>query len=186
MEKISERIMKHVGYDNSSFNIEYFWDEIVDRIWLLEINTRISQSHSLLFEKVDGVSNQQLSIDLALGRRPDMPRRQGDSPLAAKFFHRLFQGNARVARVPTPEEIAGLEAKLPGTRILPQIKPGMWLSELPEQDSYSYAIAYVYLGAKNQSNLLSKYDRVIKNLKFRFEQFDETLPRVEAESEPPA
>ena len=186
MEKISERIMKHVGYDNSSFNIEYFWDEIVDRIWLLEINTRISQSHSLLFEKVDGVSNQQLSIDLALGRRPDMPRRQGDSPLAAKFFHRLFQGNARVARVPTPEEIAELEAKLPGTRILPQIKPGMWLSELPEQDSYSYAIAYVYLGAKNQSNLLSKYDRVIKNLKFRFEQFDETLPRVEAESEPPA
>lgn len=186
MEKITERIMSHVGYDNSSFNIEYFWDEMIDKIWLLEINTRISQSHSNIFEKVDGVSNQQLTIDLALGRKPDMPRRQGSVPLAAKFFHRLFQGDAKVTRVPTAEEIAALEAKLPGTRILPQVKPGMWLSELPEQDSYSYAVAYVYMGAKNQSTLLRNYERVIKKLNFGFEQIDESLPRVEVESEPPS
>ncbi len=186
MESITERIITHVGYDNSSFNIEYFWDEMVDKIWLLEINTRISQSHSYIFEKVDGVSNQQLTIDLALGRKPDMPRREGSFPMAAKFFHRLFQGDAKVSRVPTAEEIAELEAKLPGTRILPQVKPGMWLSELPEQDSYSYAVAYVYMGSKNQSTLLRNYDRVIKKLEFGFEQVDESLPRVEVESEPPA
>ena len=185
MEKITERIMKHVGYDNSSFNIEYFWDEIVDKIWLLEINTRVSQSHSLIFEKVDGVSNQQLSVDLALGRKPDMPHREGQSPMAAKFFHRVFQGDARVGAVPTAEEIAALEAKYPGTRILPQVKPGMRLSELPEQDSYSYAVAYVYMGAKNQSTLLRNYERVISRLNFSFEQFEESLPRVEQESEPP-
>lgn len=159
---------------------------MIDKIWLLEINTRISQSHSYIFEQVDGVSNQQLSIDLALGRKPDMPRREGHSPLAAKFFHRLFQGDAKVKRVPTPEEIAELEAKYPGTRILPQIKPGTWLSELPEQDSYSYAVAYVYMGAKNQSSLLRNHERVVKNLSFEFEQMDESLPRVAAESEPPA
>ena len=186
MEKITERIMRHVGYDNSSFNIEYFWDEMVDKIWLLEINTRISQSHSLIFEKVDGVSNQQLSIDLALGQKPDMPRREGDSPLAAKFFHRLFQGDARVTRIPSVEEIAALETKFPGTRILPQVQVGQWLSELAEQDSYSYAVAYIYMGAKNQSKLLRNYERVVGSLKFEFAQFNEALPRVESESEPPA
>jgi hypothetical protein len=186
MEQITERIMQHIGYDNSSFNIEYFWDEMVDKIWLLEINTRISQSHSMIFEKVDGVSNQQLTIDLALGRKPDMPRREGDSPLAAKFFHRLFQGDAKVARVPSAQEIAALESKYPGTRILPQVQPGQWLSELPEQDSYSYAVAYIYMGAKNQSTLLRNYERVVGDLKFEFAQFDESLPRVESESEPPA
>ncbi len=186
METITQRIMKHVGYDNSSFNIEYFWDEQIDKVWLLEINTRISQSHSNIFEQVDGVSNQQLTIDLALGRKPDMPHREGKYPLAAKFFHRLFQGDAKVKRVPSAEEIAELEEKIPGTRILPQVKSGMWLSELSEQDSYSYAIAYIYMGAKNQSTLLRNYERVIRNLRFEFEQIDESLPRVHEESEPPA
>ena len=115
-----------------------------------------------------------------------MPRREGDSPLAAKFFHRLFQGDAKVTRVPSAEEIAELEAKYPGTRILPQVQVGQWLSELPEQDSYSYAVAYIYMGAKNQSTLLRNYERVVASLKFEFAQFNEALPRVESESEPPA
>ncbi|MDZ7748970.1 MAG: hypothetical protein U5K43_09085 [Halofilum sp. (in: g-proteobacteria)] len=107
--------MSHVGYDNSAFNIEYFWDEQLDKVWLLEINTRISQSHSDIFEKVDGVSNQQVTVDLALGRKPDMPSGEGQYPLAAKFFHRVFHGDARVARVPTREEIDGGRERIPGT-----------------------------------------------------------------------
>ena len=91
-----------------------------------------------------------------------------------------------MARVPSSEEIAALEKKFPGTRILPQVKPGTWLSSLPEQDSYSYAVAYVYMGAKNQATLLRNYERIVAALDFQFEQFDETLPRVESESEPPA
>lgn len=185
MEEITNRIMHHVGYDNSSFNIEYFWDEPTDRIWLLEINTRISQSHSDIFQKVDGVSNQQLTVDLALGRQPDMPSRQGTFPLAAKFFHRIFQKDARVIRVPTVDEIEHIEKTMPGTRIQPQVREGMWLSELPEQDSYSYAIAYIYMGAKNQSMLLRNYARVLKQLNFEFAGIDveqspvmEQLPEI--------
>ncbi len=184
MEKLTERIMSHVGYDNSSFNIEYFWDEQVDQIWLLEINTRISQSHSDIFEKVDGVSNQQLTVDLALGRRPDMPSRQGEFPLAAKFFHRVFQGDARVARAPTREEIDAIERDYPGSHILLQVHEGMWLSELPEQDSYSYALAYIYLGARNEATLLRDYERLLQRLHFEFEDVDDTIPRPSEETPP--
>ena len=176
MNELTRRIMNHVGYDDSAFNIEFFWDEVQDRIWLLEINTRISQSHCDLFEKVDGVSHQQVTIDLALGRRPDMPRREGEVPLAAKFFNRVFFRNATVARAPTADEIRAVESAIPGTIIAPQVIEGMRLSSLPEQDSYSYALTYLWMGAKNQSTLLKNYERALKRLPYRFTEIEEQIP----------
>ncbi|WP_067562149.1 ATP-grasp domain-containing protein [Halofilum ochraceum] len=186
MARLTDRIMTHVGYNNSSFNIEYFWDEQLDKVWLLEVNTRISQSHSDIFEKVDGVSNQQLTIDLALGRHPNMPSREGQFPIASKFFHRVFSGDARVKRAPTKEEIQAIQKDFPGTYILPQVEPGDWLSDLPEQDSYSYALAYIYMGAQDEESLLSNYERVLERLPFELEKVDDTFSRPAEESQPPA
>ena len=139
------------------------------RIWLLEINTRISQSHCDLFEKVDGISHQQVTIDLGLGNRPDMPHREGAFPIAAKFFYRVFFADARVTRVPTPDELAALEADFPGAMIAVQVEEGQWLSALPEQDSYSYALAYVWMGASSSEQLLADYDRLAARLVFEYD-----------------
>ncbi len=168
MIELTERVMRHIGFDNSAFNVEFFWNEQSKRLWLLEINTRISQSHCDLFEKVDGASNHEITIECALGRRPNFPHREGRFACAGKFFYRLWE-DARVTRVPTAEEIAEIERRFPGTIIAPQVREGMRLSELPEQDSYSYAVAYIFMGAKNQSRLLRDYDRVVRALDFRFE-----------------
>ena len=154
--ELTKTVMKHTGYDNSAFNVEFFWDEVQDQIWLLEINTRIAQSHCDLFEKVDGVSHQQVTVDLGLGRRPQMPVRQGGYGVAAEFFYRVFFRNARVASVPAPEELAAAAEKVPGTMILPQVTEGMWLSDLTEQDAYSFAVTCVWMGANKQSSLLSE------------------------------
>jgi hypothetical protein len=172
MRELAVKIMSHVGYDNSAFNIEFFWDEVQNRIWLLEINTRVAQSHCDLFEKVDGLSHQQVSVDLGLGQRPVMPYREGTYNVAAEFFYRVFFSNATVTRVPTPEEVAAAAAKVPGTYIAPQVTEGMRLSDLPEQDSYSYAVACIWMGANKQSTLLWNYDRVLKGLDFEFSDID--------------
>ena len=37
------------------------------------------------------------------------------------------------------------------------IKPGMTLSDLKDQDSYSYEIAIAYIGADSEKKLLQKY-----------------------------
>ncbi|MDW7745434.1 ATP-grasp domain-containing protein [Halomonas sp.] len=169
MVELTDTIMTHIGYDNAAFNVEYFWDEVQGRIWLLEINTRISQSHCDLFEKVDGVSNQQVTIDLGLGRRPDMPHREGDFPMAAKFFHRVFFTDAVVTRVPTEQEIEELLADFPGCQIALQVEAGQRLSSLPEQDAYSFALAHVYLGAASAEQLLADYDRLAARLVFEFD-----------------
>lgn len=181
---VSERVIKHVGYDNAAFNIEYFWDEVLDKLWLLEINTRVSQSHSDVFEKVDGVSNQQVPIDLALGQEPRMPHREGRFPVAGKFFHRVFHGDARVERVPSREEIEAIQNDYPGTWILPQVEAGMYLSELTEQDSYSYALAYVYLGARNREELRRHYQEILNRLHFEFSNIKIEHTHV-VETQPP-
>ena len=168
MWEISRKVMEHIGYDNAGFNIEYFWDEVDNQIWLLEINTRIAQSHCDLFEMVDGVSHQQVTIDLGLGRRPDMPRGEGPQEVAAEFFYRVFFTDATVARVPSRAEIEVAAEQVAGTRISSYVSRDMKLSELPEQDAYSFAVASVWMGAQKPSKLLWNYEQVMKRLDYAF------------------
>lgn len=165
MEAVGERILRHVGLNNAGFNMEFFWDRGRQQVWLVEINTRVAQHHSDLFEKVDGVSNHEVPIQVALGRRPRMPYRQGNFRHAATFFLRHYR-DARVISVPDPETIAAIERDFPGTVIQLQVEPGMRLSDLFEQDSYSYALALIYMGASNRRALLQRYRDVIARLDF--------------------
>jgi len=171
MIRIAEKILSSIGFDNSAFNIEYYWDRGRDKIWLLEINTRVSESHSDIFEKVDGASNQAIPVDVALGRDPEFPYQKGEFPRAAKFFWRVFE-NGVVKAVPTEAEIQRVEREISGTVIRPQVIPGMRLDELLEQDSYSYAICYLFIGGEDQKDLLDKYIRCQEMLTFEIESID--------------
>ncbi|MFB9150110.1 ATP-grasp domain-containing protein [Roseovarius ramblicola] len=173
MNEITRKVMAHIGYDNAGFNIEYYWDEVQNKIWLLEINTRIAQSHCDLFEMVDGVSHQQVTVDLGLGRRPDMPRGEGPENVASEFFYRVFFNDATVARAPSRAELEVAAEQVEGTRIVSYVKKGMRLSELPEQDAYSYAVASVWMGAGKQSKLLWNYEQVMKRLNYEFTDIEE-------------
>jgi hypothetical protein len=175
MTEISEKVMTHIGFDHSAFNLEFFWDEKRDKIWFLEINTRIPQSHSDLFMKVDGASNHQIMLDVALNRDPQFPKRQGKFKVAGKFFLREYQ-DKRITGIPTREDILEINEKVPGMLIDIQGKIGMMLSEIPEQDSYSYATAFIYLGADSQKALLDKYRKVREMLRFSYE--DLTIPAL--------
>lgn len=177
MARITNKYVKHVGFDNSCFNVEFFWDAKADQLWFLEMNTRLAESHCDLFEKVDGRSNHEIAIDIALGRKPDYPRREGRFKVAAKFFHRKFQ-DAVVTRAPKAAEIARIESQIPGTVIRPQVKAGMRLSDLPEQDSYSFALAHIFMGAGNQKRLLRNYRKVRKALGFEYREIEPEGPKT--------
>ena len=165
MQRITEKVIPAVGFDNSAFNIEYYWNREKDKIWLLEINTRVSQSHSDVFRKVDGASNQAVTVDVALGRDPEFPSQRGEFPRAAKFFWRLFEDGV-VRKVPSQEEIERVKKEVHGTVVRPQVTQGMRLSDLLEQDSYSYAICQLFIGGEDQKELLDKYIRCQELLTF--------------------
>ncbi|AFZ45926.1 hypothetical protein PCC7418_3822 [Halothece sp. PCC 7418] len=167
MADIAKRFVKHIGYDNAPFNVEFFYDEKHKKAWFLEINPRISQSHGDLFEKVDGTPHHEIMIDLALGNQPEFPHRQGKYKYAAKFLERRFE-DALVANIPSQSDVEQLQHQIPDTLVDIFVKPGMRLSELANQDSYSYEIADILLGAETQHELLEKHRQCLEALPFEF------------------
>ena len=165
----SKRFLEHIGFDNGCFNAEFMWDEETDKLWLLEFNTRISQSHSEMFIMVDGMSNHEVAIDIALGQRPSMTNRLGKFPVAAKCMIPHTHDNAIVKRVPSRQELEELQARFPGTKVRLDIAPGVRLSDLPNQDHYSYHIGTICLGGDSHDEIRERYHACLDALKFEFD-----------------
>lgn len=168
VKKMSEILLESIGYDNSPFNIEYFYDEKNDDIKLLEINPRISQSHSAPFNKVDGAPNHKSLVEVALNKQPNFPHREGKCKVAAKFYYRVFKDGV-ITNIPTGKDIERIRNEIPGLKIKVWVEEGTRLSELYDQDSYSYKLASVYLGADSKDELYEKREVCFDLLNFEFE-----------------
>ena len=177
MTTITQTVISHIGYDNAPFNIEYFWDKETDRLWLLEINTRISESHCYLFEQVDGVSHHQVAVELAVGRNPIFPFRQGKYNCAAKIFLREWE-DAYVEAVPPESVVQSIEQELvPDSKIFIVAQEGKRLSELMDQDSYSYRLALLFVAGTDKQDIENKRKLIESTLyeHFRFKKDDTSL-----------
>ncbi|WP_150246012.1 ATP-grasp domain-containing protein [Nocardiopsis quinghaiensis] len=161
---LTERVISRVGLDDVTFNIEYFHDPRSGAIRLLEINPRHSQSHARLFELVRGVSNHEIGLRLALGEEPELER-DGGYAVAAKWFLRRFR-DGFVSAVPTEEDIARAEEKVPGTKVEVVVSRGQRLSDLSIQDSYSFDLAHVFVGAGDSAECERRYRACVEELPF--------------------
>ncbi|GAB2801491.1 ATP-grasp domain-containing protein [Halomonas shantousis] len=168
MIDISERFLKHIGFDNGCFNAEFMWEEESDQLWLIEFNTRISQSHSEMFIMVDGMSNHEVAIDVALGIEPAMPRREGQFNVSAKCMIPHYEDGI-VRRVPSQQELDELYQRFPGSEVRLEVEPGTRLSELPNQDKVSYHLGTIYLGAESHEQIRERYKAYLEALHFEFE-----------------
>lgn len=171
MREISCTVIGHIGYDNATFSIEFFYNPETGRVCLLEINPRHSQSHAELFEAVDGVANHEVMVRLGLGQDPASHRNEtGRSRIAGKWYLRRFDGDALVRRVPDEAEVADIERQVPGTTIDIAAVGGKRLSDLPEQDSYSYELAHLFVRADSEAEMREKYERCARLLRFEFDE----------------
>ncbi|MGQ0777560.1 MAG: ATP-grasp domain-containing protein [Pseudonocardiales bacterium] len=168
MADISDRVLRQIGLEHTTFNIEFFWDENTDALTLLEVNPRHSQSHAELFAQVDGAPNHLALLRLVLGGDPALPRRRGPYRIAAKWFLRRWNDGV-VRRHPTELEIEQIQREIPGVTVDVTARAGDRLSELTRQDSYSYSIANIYVGAQDEAELTEKYQRCIRALPFEID-----------------
>jgi len=173
MIEYAGRVVRHIGLDDTPFNMEFFWNREADRVWLLEINPRISKSHCPIFRMTAGASHHEVAVDVSMGRRPDFPRFDGPFPMAAKFMPRTYQ-DARVVRVPGQRDIDRLRRRFPELLVDPHVTEGMQLSDLPNQDSYSFEIADVFLGGESEEELYGKFREVMRCLDFQFSETVDT------------
>lgn len=177
LEKSTEMTVKLLdafGYDGSAFNIEFFWNPDTDALRILEVNPRISKSHSPLFKMVDGVSHHKVAIDLSLGEKPDMPHRKGKDRIAAKFMWRSVEADGIVKRVPNQEEIADLQKLLPDLDLAVLVEKEQQLSSMFYQDSYSYELAVIFVGGDSEEMLEDAYQMCVDCLPIHLKPLPET------------
>lgn len=183
MVELTERLVRHVGLEDTAFNVEFFYDEIEDRVHFLEINVRISKSHGPLFERVDGTSNFHVMVATGLGERPAMPHAKGSDAIAAKFMVRVYRDGI-VTRVPSEQDVAAVRERVPGVDVLVLVRDGMRLSELANQDSYTFEVANLFIGGDDERDLLEKHHRCLELLHFEIQ--DEAVTAHGSNYERPA
>ncbi|MFP4064746.1 MAG: acetyl-CoA carboxylase biotin carboxylase subunit family protein [Bacteroidales bacterium] len=168
MGDLARLVIKQIGLNNAAFNIEFFYNEEENKIFLLEVNPRISQSHSSMFEHIHGISNHEIMLNLALGRRPEPLEYKGEHHIAAHFMHRAFNPGV-VSNIADNKTIAGLKKKYPEMALSINVEKGQDLDDMEEHhtDSYSYVLADLDLGAENEEELLDKYNDIIKQLEIQ-------------------
>lgn len=170
MINIARSAILQVGLDNAPFNIEFFYDQTSGNIYLLEINPRISQAHTDMFEKVHGLSHHHIMTELALGRKPAVMEKKGKYNIAGHFMVRT-QEEGTVLQAPSQAEKSRVKERFPDTEMKILVKEGERLAELSAvQDSYSYEIANIFIGARDESEMLEKYQETMEILTFRIER----------------
>ena len=169
LDRIAKKVMPAVGFNNSPFNIEFYYDEQKDDIRLLEINPRMSQSHSELYNKVAGQSNHQILVQLALGQYPAFKHSDGPFKFSAKLHYRVFHDGI-VKSYPDEERMKEIRKKFPDMEMKHLVKEGQRLSELRGQDSYSYRILVVFLGGDSEKHILEKYNDYLKEMNIEIEK----------------
>lgn len=170
--ELSSSVMRHFGYDDSPFNIEYYYHRDTDELHLLEINSRLSRSHGAIFQLVDGAPHFQVMVDVALGIESRMPQGKGRYKIAAKKMIRVFKDGI-VKRVPSEEKIRKVEETFPGAKVQLEVEEGMRLSELLYQDSFSFELAVVFIGGEDAEKLDDNIKRCLEMLPFEIDPVDE-------------
>ena len=166
---VSKRVIEHIGLTDTTFSIEFFCDPATGDLGLLEINPRHSQSHADLFEQVDGFPNHHYLVKAALGEDPGRPQGGGPYDISARWYLRRFTDGV-VRRVPSTADIARVEREIDGVRVRAKVGVGQRLSEMQFQDSYSYQLAEIVVGARDVDEMEEKYERCVAALPFEFEE----------------
>lgn len=169
IQHIAEKVMKHINFNNSPFNIEFFYNEENDEIKILEINPRMSQSHGYLYSMVKGYSNHQVLVKLAIGENPNFVQSQGKYRFSAKFQYRIFH-DGEVKKLPTKEKINALECEFPDSSIQINVQEGDVLSNLRINDAYSYCIGEILLAAQSKEELFTAYNQIKNSLNIHIEK----------------
>ncbi len=171
MARIAERCIRRIGLDRTFFDIEFFYREADDSIWIIEVNGRMSSQFAPLYRMVDGIDLYAMQLDMALGRDPGVrgvwgPERKRGR-VAASFVLRTFQDGI-VRRVPSHEDLQRHAERFPEAFVEVLVAEGRKLSdELQDDESFRYAL--IDLCAEDWGELSQRFREARALLPFDFE-----------------
>ncbi|MDP7081694.1 MAG: ATP-grasp domain-containing protein, partial [Candidatus Undinarchaeales archaeon] len=102
-----QRVVTHIGLDDTLFNMELMVDGGTGAISIVELNTRLSFQFVPLIEWVRGVSPLRIMCDIAVGREPKRLATEGAGPYSMSSSCVLRTPEDRwVVDVPSSEDVA--------------------------------------------------------------------------------
>ena len=174
LEAVAKRAVEAVGLAQGLFNVELFFDPKTERITIIEINPRMAGQFSDLYERVDGKSLWALELDLALGKAPVWPHREGKFGSAASFVFREF-GDA-VKQAPPEHQQTWLSKAYPDSRLFLDIKHSTSRArETKWIGAYRYAL--VHMGGTDHEDLMARFTNVCEHLDFDGKASTEAVSR---------
>lgn len=167
----AQTFLEYIDFDDGCFGVEFFWNEKTDRLMVVEVNPRISQSHGYIFEMTRGQSNHEVAVSVALGEPSQLSFDEGEYEVASKFWLRDYEHeeNTVVTRVPTDEDLRRVSERFPCARVSILVEEGQRLGTLPDQDSYSWLLAEIKLASDNRARLCENYAAVTAMLPFELD-----------------
>ena len=163
LKSVAKRAVEAIGFTHGLFNVELFFDPKTERITIIEINPRMAGQFSDLYERVDGKSLWALELDLALGKTPTFPHREGKFGSAASFVFREF-GDA-VKHAPPADEQAWLTRTYPDARLFLDLKHSTSRArETKWLGNYRYAL--VHMGGADHDDMMARFGNVCEHLDF--------------------
>jgi biotin carboxylase len=165
MAEISRRVVRELGLAWTLFNIEMIYEPFRNEVKIIEINPRVCGQFADLYAKVDGTSGYEIALQLAVGERPEAPRRRaGRYRVATSFPLRVYEP-VRVERVPSAEDVRAAAALFPETLVWNEIAVGQDLStgEMLE-DGKSFRYGVVNLGGGSRTGVRSRFLKVRERL----------------------
>jgi ATP-grasp domain len=170
MGHIAEKVVQSVGLDRTFFNIEFFYRQADDSIWIIEINGRMASQFAPLYRMLHGIDMYAMQLDMILDRDPGggdvWSAGQRVDGVSASFVFRRFEDGV-VARVPSPDDLRRFSERFSDGFVEILVQPGERLSdELQDDESYRYAL--VDLCAGDWEELHRKYAEAKLLLPFSF------------------
>jgi hypothetical protein len=167
MQKISKKFLRHIGFDNGIFNIEFFYEDQKDKLTIIEVNPRMASQFADIYEKVDGTNSYDSLLSIALNQEPVLIKNGGKHQIAASFVLRRRK-DAMVKNAPTSQDFENFFKEFPDGRVEVFGAIGSCLS-WGHQDGITFRYGLIHLGARDRQELFEKYDLAKRLLPFTFE-----------------
>ncbi len=157
--QVAAVFLREIGFDHGMFNMEFFYDQQLDKLTVIEFNPRLASQLADLYHRVDGRDIHAMNMALASGQDPaEVPTRKPLGGAAASFVIRTFDGDSDL-RVPTATDLQWLKANFEEAIMIhfPKSKSGL-KRELKWLGSHRHAVFHLH--GDDEADLLRKYERV--------------------------
>ncbi len=168
IEEISKKLVLNIGLNNTLFNIEFVVDQKTEKIFIIEINSRLSSQFAYLIESVKGYNPFKIMCDISVGTKPKLKLKSGGNRynFCSSCVLRV-KNDKKVLRIPSEKEIANLEKKYKDIKINLLVQKGKHLSDY-EQDLKTFRYSIIDIPGNSIQEIKKKLIKIKRELNFKF------------------